>query len=76
MGINTNNFIIMTDLIEYANEVTKKYPTLEGDIRGLLDLCIMEIEEGSPESHEIELCWTDIDHLVQEEDAKILSRNI
>jgi len=76
MGINTNNFINMTNLIEYANEVIKKYPTLESDIRGLLDLCIMEIEEGSPEVHEVELCWTDIDQLVKEEDAKILSRNI
>jgi len=76
MGINTDNFINMTNLIEYANEVIKKYPVLESDIQCLLDLCIIEIEEGSPETHEIELCWTDIDQLVKEEDAKILSRNI
>jgi spore coat protein CotH len=76
MGINTDNFINMTNLIEYANEVIKKYPVLESDIQGLIDLCIMEIEEGSPEQHEMELCWSDIDQLVKEEDAKILSRNI
>jgi hypothetical protein len=76
MDINTDNFINMTNLIEYANEVIKKYPVLESDIQGLLDLCIMEIEEGSPERHEMELCWSDIDQLVKEEDAKILSRNI
>ena len=36
----------------------------------------MEIEEGIQESHEIQLCWTDIDQLVEEEEARILSRNI
>lgn len=66
----------MTDLIDYAKQVVDKYPVLEGDIQGLLDLCIMEIEEGSPETHEIQLCWTDIDQLIKDEESKILARNI
>lgn len=66
----------MTDLIDYAKQVIDKYPVLEGDIQGLLDLCIMEIEEGSPEPHEIQLCWTDIDQLIKDEESKILARNI
>lgn len=66
----------MTNLIEYANEVIAKYPNTKMDIDGLIELCVMEIEEGSPESHEIQLCWTDIDQLVEEEEARILSRNI
>ena len=66
----------MTDLIDYAKQVVDKYPVLEGDIQGLIDLCIMEIEEGSPEPHEIQLCWTDIDQLIKDEESKILARNI
>jgi|TARA_B110000908_G_C10152724_1_gene402136 hypothetical protein len=66
----------MTDLIDYAKQVVDKYPVLEGDIQGLIDLCIMEIEEGSPEPHEIQLCWTDIDQLMKDEESKILARNI
>ena len=66
----------MTDLIDYAKQVVDKYPVLEGDIQGLIDLCIMEIEEGSPEPHEIQLCWSDIDQLMKDEESKILARNI
>lgn len=66
----------MTNLLEYANQVMSKYPQLKEDVNGLIDLCVMEIEEGSPQEHEIELCWSDIDQLVKEEDVKILSRNI
>jgi|TARA_B110000908_G_C10095601_1_gene376137 hypothetical protein len=66
----------MTNLIEYANQVAEKYPNLKGDIDGLMDLCIMEIEEGSPEPHEIQLCWTDIEQLVDTEELKVLSRHI
>tara|TARA_B110000285_G_C14800069_1_gene456980 strand:- start:235 stop:471 length:237 start_codon:yes stop_codon:yes gene_type:complete len=72
------NFILknMTDLIEYTELVISKYPNLKADINGLMDLCIMEIEEGSPEQHEIQLCWSDIDQLVKDEELKILARNI
>tara|TARA_B110000967_G_scaffold106493_1_gene109190 strand:+ start:579 stop:815 length:237 start_codon:yes stop_codon:yes gene_type:complete len=72
------NFILknMTDLIEYTELVISKYPNLKADINGLMDLCIMEIEEGSPEHHEIQLCWSDIDQLVKDEELKILARNI
>ena len=66
----------MTDLIEYTELVISKYPNLKADINGLMDLCIMEIEEGSPEPHEIQLCWTDIDQLMKDEESKILARNI
>ena len=66
----------MTNLLEYANQIMAKYPQLKEDVNGLIDLCVMEIEEGSPQEHEIELCWSDIDRLVKEEEIKILSRNI
>ena len=66
----------MTNLIDYANQVVEKYPSLKSDVQGLIQLCIDEIEEGSPESHEIQLCWCDIEELVKEEEVSILSRNI
>ena len=66
----------MTNLIDYANQVVEKYPSLKSDVQGLIQLCIDEIEEGSPESHEIQLCWSDIEELVKEEEVSILSRNI
>mgnify|MGYP001065270148 FL=1 len=66
----------MTNLIEYANLVMTKYPRLEEEVKSLVQLCIDEIEEGSPESHEIELCWSDIDGLVKEEEIRILSKHI
>ena len=66
----------MTHLIEYAKTVIEKYPSLKSDVQGLIQLCIDEIEEGSPESHEIQLCWSDIEELVKEEEVSILSRNI
>lgn len=66
----------MTNLIDYANLVMEKYPSLKSDVQGLIQLCIDEIEEGSTESHEIELCWSDIDGLVKEEEIRILSKHI
>jgi hypothetical protein len=66
----------MTNLIEYANLVMTKYPRLKEEVKSLVQLCIDEIEEGSPESHEIELCWSDIDELVKEEEIRILSKHI
>jgi hypothetical protein len=66
----------MTNLIEYANLVMTKYPRLKEEVKSLVQLCIDEIEEGSPESHEIELCWSDINELVKEEEIRILSKHI
>ena len=66
----------MTNLIEFANEVMKKYPQLSKEVKSLVQLCTDEIEEGSSESHEVQLCWSDIEELVKEEEVNILSRNI
>lgn len=66
----------MTHLIEFAKSVIEKYPSLKSDIHDLIDLCITEIDEGGSEAHEIELCWSDIEELVKEEEARILTRNL
>jgi hypothetical protein len=66
----------MTHLIEYAKTVIEKYPSLKSDIHGLIDLCITEIEEGGSKEHEINLCWSDIEYLVKEHEAEILTKSI
>lgn len=66
----------MTHLIEFAKSVIQKYPSLTNDVKDLVNLCISEIEEGGSEQHEIELCWSDIEELVKEEEARILTRNL
>jgi len=60
----------MTNLIKHAQEVIAKYPQLNEDIQGLIDLCVMEIEDGASSDNEIELCWSDIDKLVEDIDKK------
>lgn len=56
----------MEQLLEFAKQTTKRYPALKSDIEGLIELCIMEIEEGESATHEIELCWTSIKDLIIE----------
>lgn len=66
----------MTHLIDYANSVIEKYPQLKEDINGLIELCVTEIEEGGSVPHEIQLCWSDIEYLVKEHEAEILTKSI
>ena len=54
------------DLTVYARIVSAQYPDLKEEIYGLVDLCQAEIEDGGSEQHEIHLCKTDIDQLVEE----------
>ena len=66
----------MTHLIDYANSVIEKYPQLKEEINGLIELCVTEIEEGGSVTHEIQLCWSDIEYLVKEHEAEILTKSI
>jgi hypothetical protein len=54
------------ELINYGNEILKTRPDLKNDIKGLLDLCQSEIEEGGSVEHEIELCREDMKQLTEE----------
>ena len=56
----------MEQLLEFASQTTKRYPALKSDIEELIELCIMEIEEGGSATHEIELCWASIKDLIIE----------
>lgn len=53
-------------LRKYCVGVVEQHPELEEEVVGLFNLCISEIEEGGSESHEIELCISDVDELVKE----------
>ncbi len=56
----------MKDVIAHAQKVVNNYPSLKDDVNGFLELCHTEIESGESSEHEIELCWSDIDYLVEE----------
>ena len=66
----------MTHLSDYANSVIEKYPQLKEEINGLIELCVTEIEEGGSVTHAIQLCWSDIEYLVKEHEAEILTKSI
>jgi len=56
----------MEQLLEFAKQTIKRYPALKSDIEELIELCIMEIEDGGSERHEMELCKTSIQDLIIE----------
>ena len=53
-------------LKQYCKETIAQHPSLEEDIKDLLDLAIYEIEEGGSEEHEIQLCISDIEAIIKE----------
>jgi hypothetical protein len=53
-------------LIIWAKDKKKVYPKLEEDIDDFVSLAISEIETGGSVSHEIQLCMTDIENLIEE----------
>lgn len=53
------------ELVKYVREIIKLHPNLEDEIIGLLELCEMEIELGESESHEVALCYKDIQELLE-----------
>jgi len=53
-------------LKQYCKETIAQHPSLEEDIKDLLDLAIYEIEEGASEENEVRLCINDIEQLLEE----------
>jgi hypothetical protein len=53
-------------LKNFIKEKISEYPSLEDDIRGFYYLCLQEIEDGGSEMHEIGLCISDIEDLIEE----------
>lgn len=56
----------MYELIKFATQQKIKFPNLAEEIDDLVELCKMEIEEGSSETHEIYLCEDSINQLIKE----------
>jgi cytochrome c553 len=54
------------ELIDWAREKAKACPKLKDQINDYVQLAIDEIEEGASISHEIQLCMSDIEELINE----------
>lgn len=55
---------MIDDFITYCKDIVAKYPDLTDEVHDFFDLCMMEIEDGGSQEHEIELAMSDIDDLV------------
>lgn len=58
-------------LERYVKEYIIQHPKLEDEIIDLYTLCLAEIEEGGSVEHEIQLCETSIEQLIEEKDEDI-----
>jgi hypothetical protein len=56
----------MKQLLEFAKQTMERYPAIKSNIEELIELCVMEIEDGGSRRHEIELCKTSIQDLILE----------
>ena len=54
----------VVEAVKQAREVVKTYPALRNEIEGFVELMQSEVEEGSPASHEADLCIEAINQLV------------
>ena len=54
------------ELINHAKSVIAQHPDLKEEIIDLIDLYQSEVEEGGSVQHELNLCATSIDQLVEE----------
>jgi hypothetical protein len=54
-------------LIERCKQAVAEHPDLRDDIRGIFDLCMMEIEDDCASvDHEVELAFADLDELIND----------
>ena len=54
------------EFIEWAREKAKACPQLKNEINDYVQWAIDEIEEGASVSHEIQLCMSEINELINE----------
>jgi hypothetical protein len=54
----------LDQLVPWAKNIAKEYPTYRQDIFSFISLCQDEIEEGGSETHEVQLAYNDICDLV------------
>ena len=51
----------------FVKESVTKHPHLKDEIYDLYELCLDEISEGGSPEHEIQLCITDIEQLIEQD---------
>lgn len=56
----------MDELRNFIIQKCNQYPYLKDSIVDFYQLCLDEIEEGGSPSHEIELCMSDVNDLIEE----------
>jgi hypothetical protein len=65
--LNKQNKIIIKELATYCLDVISKYPNLAQEVNDLFVLCKDEIEAGGSTQHEINLCISSIEDLIDEQ---------
>jgi hypothetical protein len=60
------SMLTLKSLEIYVKKAIEENPELQDEIMDLYSLCKSEIEEGSPEYHEVGLCLNDINELIEE----------
>ena len=61
------NDIMIDRLIQYCRELIENYPDLRGEVQGIFDLCMMELEDDCASvDHEVELAFSELDELIND----------
>lgn len=61
------NDIMIDRLIQYCKDVIEKHPELRGEVQGIFDLCMMELEDDCASvDHEVELAFGELDELIND----------
>ena len=55
----------LSNLRYFVNEMFKRHPQHEKEIKSLFILCLDEIEEGGSVDNEVSLCIRDIEELIE-----------
>lgn len=56
----------LSSLRVFLKESITKYPQHKSEIMSLYQLCLDEIEEGGSEEHECDLCYRDVEEIINE----------
>ena len=62
--MNTDERVLQ--LRQWCKEKISNYSNLKNEIMGLYELAVTEIEDGASVSHEIDLCMSDVEELINE----------
>ena len=55
----------MEELRKYVDDFKKNHPLFDTEAEQLYDLCVAEIEQGGSTEHEISLCYSSIDEIIE-----------